>query len=347
MSVEIINNFPICNRIERMGFRDIQTSAIACLAAFLKLSGMNVALDSLLDIAPVSKDGVSNKLLLYFGKRIGVKLTEVAKDRIQRELTFSPILLKRSSGYSLLLLQIDGDAFIAGLPGYGESFARVPFDSDILDGMAGAFALHVLTRGPSLRKPYRPAKLWLLPWRSEYEGRYDVVVVNRHKALLLAKQKREMEPISLGEITPESLKISHLSICPQLPVQYGRYRKINLKRGCTVFVDYKSVPQVTKELLIRFTSECPSDIDEAISLAARFFTDFQTIHPFGNANRRMAALVVTKYLERWDASIRWENISSSQFYYWTRCARQGHFRFLEEGFRNNLECDSVKLHTQT
>jgi hypothetical protein len=336
-SIELINTSLFCKKIGVMEFRDIPTSAIACLAAFLKLSGVNIALDSLFDIAPISKDKVTENLLFSIGKRTGVRIEKVTIDEIQKVLVTTPVLLRRASDYSILLLEIDGDAFIAGLPGYSESFARIPFDSDILDGVKEVFALSASKIRPSLKNSFRAAKLWLLPWRVEYEAQYDAAIVAKYNASLSIRREMEKMPISLNKIAVEDLMKSHLSICPEFPVHYGCFRRINLKRGHTVFVDFKSVKLATRELLMYLDNKNPPCIDGAISIIARFFTDFQTIHPFANANRRMATLVITKYLERWSANIRWENISSPQYYYWTRCARQGHFKFLEEGFRSNLK----------
>ncbi len=335
MTIESIEDLECCKRVGKVEFREIETATLSCLSAFLRWSGVAVKLDNLLDIAPVPATGVSNRLLNFLAKRIGVRLHAVATNHIKSSLTQHPILIQRVSGYALLLLKLNDDAFIAALPGHPDSCCRIPFDSDILEEVAAVHALQLLPYGPARKMAPNPPKLWLLPWRPAYKASYDADAVLDLKRMRPIGESREANPDPLNDLTVEALQISHRSLCSELPDRYGRYREINLRRGC-IFVDFLAVPQATEELLARAREPSTFSIDGAIKFAARLFTDFLSIHPFLNANRRMATLIVAKYLERWNVVIRWEKINSSQIYYWTRCASHGHFRFLEDGFRCNL-----------
>lgn len=335
MQTESIGDLECCKRIGKVEFREVETSTLSCLAAFLRWSGIAVKLDNLLDIAPVPSTGVSIQLLNFLAKRIGLRLHSVETDHIKSSLTQHPLLIQRISGYALLLLKLDGGGFIAALPGHPDSCCTIPFDSDILEEIAAVHALQLLPYGPARKMAPNPPKLWLLPWRPTYTASYDANAVLELKKVHPIEANREATAVPLGDLTIEALQLSHRSICSQQPDHYGRYRKINLRRGC-IFVDFLAVPQATEELLARARESSAFGTDDAIKFAARLFTDFLSIHPFLNANRRMATLIVAKYLERWKVIICWKEINSSQIYYWTRCASHGHFRFLEEGFRRNL-----------
>lgn len=329
-----IGNFR--RRIGGLEFREIETTTLTCLAAFLRWSGVAVKLDNLLDIAPVPPSGVSSNLLFYLARRIGLRVSPIELNRIRLALPQHPILIQRESGYALLLLNLDDSAFIAALPGHPDEICRIPFESDLLVGRVAAHELVLLPNGPARRMSSCPPKFWLLQWRHYYTATYDVDAVLELKRTFPFGKHKEVTPVPLLELTTDALKESHRSICVQLPEYYGCFRTINLRRGC-IFVDFAGVPQVTEELLALAREVAVEAQAEVISFAARLFTEFLSIHPFLNANRRMATLVVTKFLERWEMVIQWEKINSSQLYYWTRCASHGHFGFLEKGFIGSLK----------
>ena len=317
-------------------FRDIKTSEFSCLTAFLCLCGRKIDLDTILSIAPISSSGASEKELRYVAKRTGIFIEKIEQSCVKKFLAKQPILFRRTSGYSLILLKLTRKGFLAYLPGYNPCLKEIPFDSDLFEEFECAYAIRKIDFAPSLKKLKPVRKTWLIQWKDHFNAVYDFEAVNKQRESLRLVKRKYLTPIAIKEISIDSLLLSHQSICPDFPEFYGVFRKINLRRNSSVFVDFRAVQSALDDLLYALLHIDIKTFNGAISLAVLFFTDFQTIHPFLNGNRRAGQIILSKYLSKWGKDIQWEKISSSQFHFWTRCACRGHFRFLEDGFRRHV-----------
>ncbi|MES2048467.1 MAG: Fic family protein [Pseudomonadota bacterium] len=280
---------------------------------------------------------MSDRLLLYVVRRLGMQTLAVAKIDIPVALKSWPVIALTKSGFCFLLFEVNDGNYTAALPGYPGTFHPIPFDSELLQQISNAYAVRMDRPGPAFPRIERNPKLWLLPWLEQYRGVYDASVLSRHEEKYAASYgKTEQKPISLTELTSSALLTCHASVYPKMPESYGCYRDLNLKRGDTVFIQHTELDQVVDNLLTLVRASNPGCLDDVVKFSARLFSDFLAVHPFFNANQRMAILLVSKYLERWNLNIQWNNINSSQYYYWMRCATRGHISFLERGFQANL-----------
>ncbi|MFZ6768539.1 Fic family protein [Undibacterium sp. Di26W] len=261
----------------------------------------------------------------------------VVKEDLATALASWPVLVLCESGFCFLLLKTERDHFVAALPGYAEQVCKVPFNAKLLQQPSIAYAVRMPHLGPVVPKGERHPKLYLLPWQDSYRGVYDRSALLAYEAQT-AKLSRVFffPPQALTTLTVPASMASHASICPTRPQYYGCYRDFNLKRGDTVFVQHTALPASVDTLLAIAREHHPSDVPAAVQFAARLFSDFLAIHPFVNANQRMAMLIVTHYLEKWNLSMQWQQITSTQFYYWMRLATRGHICFLEEGFKAHV-----------
>jgi hypothetical protein len=95
-------------------------------------------------------------------------------------------------------------------------------------------------------------------------------------------------------------------------------RKVELRRN-SVFMNSDAVENAVKDLMLMAELHDPKKIMDIYAFAARLFI----------GNRRMAMEVVTVYFRRFGMEVNWFNITTSEIYFWTRCAARGHFRGLE------------------
>ncbi|MES2048466.1 MAG: Fic family protein [Pseudomonadota bacterium] len=331
-----VEDLDCCKRIGKMEYREPSLNVIACLAAFLRLSDVNFKMHRLLDIAPVQQSGMSDLCLQFICKRIGILLTPLATNAVDTELATGPILVRKGPHLTFLILKIQADSYVIAVPGYSSSFYLVPRASALLGNATASYRLSLGRRGNAFRKPQRHPKLWLLPTSPKHRADYEYQRTAQLGEELAKASICELPGIVLETLTSSALLASHLSICPDLSQYYGRYRTVDLIRGHIVFVNFNELEQLTGDLLSSARQSVVTSDDDAIQFAAKLFSDFLALHPFINANRRMATLIVSKYLERWGMSMRWSALNSSHYYYWSRCAQCGHLRGLEEGFRANI-----------
>ncbi|WP_215407514.1 Fic family protein [Janthinobacterium sp. JC611] len=312
---------------ERLGtleFREKHSAAISCLCGYLKWSGASIRLDSVVDIAPVPAVGPDIRMLQFIGRRLGIRMRLLSRDDLQAALEAGPVLLQRESGYALLLLARENEDFIAALPGAPKTINSVPADSDILEQVSSLHALEYLGGGPALRRHYRAAKLFLIPWKRTYFGTYSGQVVTDFNREFSRLKRTQADPAPLSSMSCKAMLASHRSICPSLPRYFGVYRRINLRRA-SLFVDVKSLPQALDALLRCALSNPATQLKPALEFASRLMVDFLSIHPFVNGNRRMGMVLVSKYLEPLGVDIDWHALSRVECYYWIRCASKGHF----------------------
>lgn len=322
-------------KIKPIKTKEFSTFVLSCLVAFLQASGKTVSLDVLLDIAPIPKSGATENLLKFIFKRIGISAKSVSYTLVCAGAFEYPILIKKKSGYFFIVLAELSDDYLLVLPGYKDHPISYPKVSDIFDDVSQAYVLSLLPYGPARYTFLKQAKLWLIPWCKEYEGSYDSTLVAQSDEIFQREKHECRDAVPPEFFSCASLLGSHLSICPTAPLFYGRYRNINLKRGC-LFVDYSMVQVALTSLLDVVMKSKPCNMENRVLFAAKFFTDFLTIHPYHNANRRMGMLLVSKYLKQWGYGLDWSGISCAEIYYWTRCASRGHFQPMTNGFRKKL-----------
>ena len=320
-------------RIGAIEFRDMPTTPLACIAAFLRLHGQHVLLDDLLDVVPIPATGASERHMQFLARRLGIQATPIAASEIAAKVRQETFLIRRTSGYAFLLLGRRGPEFWGGLP--GRAMSILPLDSGVLDNVTSVHALSHRPPGPALLRRHRPARLALLAGAGWPAASYDQEAVVRLRAILSRQRYVEACPAPLADLTPPSLLASHRSICASLPAYYGRYRTINLRRHAT-FIDHAHIERAIVLLLECARNSIVTDPGQAIAFAARLFVDFLSIHPFINANRRMATLLAGHWLSTRGMSVNWGAINSAEYYYRTRCAAYGHFLGMERLFRANL-----------
>lgn len=338
MSYEVITRPEYGKLYGKIECRESETSLLACFSVLLNLSGIKVRLTHLLGLAPIPRGQAAGRLFLVLSRRLGMQNIRIAEEEIAATVASCPVLIMDASGYCSLLLKLEQDHFVVAMPGYAEQVCKIAFDDTLFQHPYTAYAIRMHHLGPAIPKAERVPKLYLLPWLKSYQGRYDrnaLLTYDAQAALLPAAVF--YSPLPLTELSPSALFASHASICPARPQYYGRYRHFNLKRGDTVFVHHTELSVVVDALLTKAREHQPADAQAAIKFAARLFSDFLAIHPFINANQRMAMIVVSKYLSAWDLKIHWQQITSTQFYYWMRLATRGHICLLGSGFRAHVE----------
>lgn len=329
-------HFDPFGRVGAIEYHDTQTSVLACLAAFLRFCGLPVRLDHLIDIAPIPQQGADAALLAFIGRRLGIALAPVEAGAQAQWRQHEVLMARNARGYWCLLWPADDTSFLAGLPGLAGSFRRLPASSGIVETIAAVYALGRPARALRLQRALRPPRLWLLPWQPCYAGPYDSTLVERLRSALAARNIEERAPGSLAAMTPHALRQAHRSLVRGASPIHGTYRTINMRRGDTLFVDYRAVAPAVEMLLARARRHRPTGVGEAIDFSARLFADFLSIHPFLNGNRRMAILLVAYYLSPWDVAIDWSRVKSSQHNYWMRCTQRGHFSVLRQGFHAHV-----------
>lgn len=322
-------------QLGRLEFREMQTSALSCLAAFLRTHGIPIHIDDLLDIAPIPSSGLSPRLLDFVLRRVGIEANEIDPNRLLDHVFTSPILLERKSGYFILILDMRPTNLTVAFPGNSKPVCKMSRNSDVLDEVVSIHSLHLLAPGPAFRRRFRQSRLWLLPNENIPSAQYFFSEAARMRNIFKSRVKRESTPQPLTELSVKALLNSHRSICEPFPEYYGQYRTINLQRH-RIFVDASCIAPLIDLLFLRILEFKAANLNEIIWFATRLFVDFLSIHPFINANRRMAIELIKTFLGQWDLHLDWKSITSAECYYWTRCAANGHFRPLEDGFRKNL-----------
>ncbi|MFZ6779697.1 Fic family protein [Undibacterium sp. Ji83W] len=335
---EIIGHPEYSKLFGKIECRESETGFLSCLVVLLNLWGVKVRLTHLLGIVPIPHGSLSLRRMHFAIRRLGMQTMPVANRDFQSVLASWPILILNETGPCVVLLKVEADHFVAVIPDYTGLVCKIPFGAEILQQAGTAFAVRMDKLGPAVPKYERKPRMYLLSWQDRYQGTYDRKTYFEFETRLGSQPGAiTHRPLPLSEITSSDLFNSHASICPTRPDFYGRYRTFNLKRGDTVFVEHTELVTVVDDLLTLAREHRPKNAREIVQFSAKLFSDFLAIHPFVNANQRMAMQIVTKYLERWQLKMRWHEISSTQFYYWMRLATRGHICLLESGFAANIE----------
>lgn len=130
------------------------------------------------------------------------------------------------------------------------------------------------------------------------------------------------DPPPLQSFHAAALLASHAAISPSDP-RFGRYRTVNLRRTRT-FLDHHQVSTAVDALLAR-AAVARLKGPERLAFAAQLFSDFLSIHPFINANRRMAMRLVSDWLAlQGTLNHSWSEVSRGQIYHAVRCGIRGH-----------------------
>jgi len=326
-------------KIGRIEFHDMPTSWIACMGAVLRLNGISTGLEDLLDVVPVPRNGASERLIERFARRVGIKMTPIPiPSPLDLPLENKTILIARPSGYFMLVFSTTTSNHIIGLPGHYP--CEFPTESDVLSGAAAAWRLEFMAEGAALKRIVRPCKLFLIDNPARSKPKYDPADVIRVQSLLSRCPHRPAPPLALNDLTPASLLASHRAIYPALNGYYGAYRPINLRRHM-IFLDHTVIAETMESLLDCARQARTNGLNNIVGFAARLYVDFLTIHPFINANRRMAEEVVARWLVEQNMGIRWNVITKTQRYYLTRCAAHGHFKGLENALRISISRKAI------
>jgi prophage maintenance system killer protein len=220
------------------------------------------------------------------------------------------------------------------LPGFSKPYTVIGIDADVLQKIETAYFLK--TERPDIWRTRKGVcqKLWLIPWLVEYEAIYVPDAVRELRLQLGDKGRHLMAPGKLEKLNIQTLMNLHLSMCPELPEYYGNLREINLRRD-GVFMDHKSIESALNLLVNAANENILEKEQDPIAFAAFLLSDFLSIHPFINGNRRTAMRVVDFYLSKFKISVEWDNISISEIYYWCRLSSRGHCAALISGIRKN------------
>lgn len=314
-------------------YRGLETAFLACFAALLKSEGVDILLDDLLSIAPIRKGEISRRKIHHCARRIGIDLEEIDHFSIGKIASRWPILIQRQSMYAFLIWRCEGAHFQVSLPGFSTRYTDIDIDADVLQNVEAAYYVKIARPGLLSIRRTSPQRLWLLPWRAEYQAVYDPAPVQRLRRKLARTGRQTEPPARLNGLAIHDVLHAHRSMCPALPEQYGTLRTINLRRD-SIFVDHRSVGSTLRALLEIAASRVLRPQPDPFMFAAHLLSDFLSIHPFINGNRRMAMLVVDFYVSKLNMSISWDDISISEMYYWCRLASRGHCGPLIAGMKD-------------
>jgi fido (protein-threonine AMPylation protein) len=319
----------IAEKIGPIELREGALPLLSCVATFLRSNGINVQYDDLLDIAPVSPTGNAATVLPFLCRRIGIRIEQVDENSLETGRSF-PILVEEPSGYFLLLLERSDLTFITVLPGISPFPQATTQAAENPDRKYYALKLSAKA-GPAFITRYRQARLFLIPWRTEYTGEYSKALVQEVNKAFSAAHRKLHRPAPLPSLTTDAILAAHRQLFPSLTAFYGCYRRINLRRN-SVFVDYRFVALALDELLKNLAPRANQRLSEkeTIYFSARCFVDFLTIHPFLNANRRIGMLLTNAFAKNQGFDIDWGRMNRSQIYYSVRLACKGHFGHLEQ-----------------
>jgi hypothetical protein len=323
-------------RIGTLPWRDASSTVHACLAGVLRLHGVHISIDRILGSIPVPPGGAGPREMRAVARRVGIQVRELHDFTPPRLAPGALALACNAARYWFLLWSLDGATFLAGLPGVAESYRQVEADSPLLAGLMAGFVLHYAGPGPALRQPYRPPRLWLLPWRPAYQGPYDEAAVRATGQPSVERLQAECPPPPLAGLGIADLLACHRAIDPHRPALFGTFRRLNLRRAGTLFVDHPQVPALTAALLRQAAEHQARGVDDALGFAARLCADFLSIHPFQNANYRIVQRLLSCYLARWRLGLHWHLVDATDHYFWMRCAQHGHLAVLRHGLERRL-----------
>lgn len=317
----IVTEAELLTRIGDLKPRGGDTHLPCCLLAYLRLYGYRGELARLLPAAPLPAAGADVRRLRFLARRLGLALRPLLPDHIGAALTSRSVLLVLADGAAALLLGAHADAYSAWLPTRPGMLVRL--SAGAARG-ATAWAIENTGTGILLNRQARAARFWLLDSVAETPT-FDRAALRRLVDAYLADAPPEADLAPLAELSIAALLRSHASISPRHPEYFGRFRHINLRPEAG-FVDAHRVPELMRQLLERIARHQIERTHDPLVLAAQVFSDYLTIHPFLNGNRRVGIALVSAVLARDGYRLDWDAITLTECYYMVRCAARGHLR---------------------
>ncbi len=236
----------------------------------------------------------------------------------------------RRSGYAALLFVEPGGRITCGMPGHPKILEQLAA-CEATDSFENIFQISLVSKAPAPMRRYGRLRFSLMHAAPEYVGVYDADAVSRINKDLIKIGIVTKEPQPLREMSYESLLASHASISERSSKYLGSLRRVNLRRG-VVFVDWRAVPSALRRFFRAVDEYCGGDELGALTrFGAQLFNDFLLIHPFINANRRMAMALLDRFMLEHGYKVEWRQISICEIYYWVRCAGNGHLVPLTRG----------------
>ncbi|KQQ40056.1 hypothetical protein ASF61_04455 [Duganella sp. Leaf126] len=321
-------------RIADIEARGTDTIVLACLLTFMRWRGFRGRLINVLGLAPMTPG--SGAGLQFACRQLGLSLQQLAQPLHQQSLPDDSILL---------LCWADGRAMLAVARASGVAILFDPCSPPIppwqaLPAGAVSYLLEVSDRRRWARPRARPPRLWLVDYRPHSPADLDMDAIGTMSKRYAAACIEEREPNVPVELTTAAVLACHESMAPAHPAFFGCLRTLNI-RQYSVFVDAADVPRLLDALLVA-VARGPALVPEGLlPFAARVLTDFLTIHPFLNGNRRVALALVSAMLHRHDLKIYWDQIGVAAFYYAMRCAARGHFGPLLSQIRSHLKPETL------
>lgn len=312
-------------RLGGLAARGGDTHVLCCLLAYLRLYGYRGELARVLSAAPVPAAGADARTLRFLARRLGLTVLPLARERIDEALAGRSVLLMRADGGAALLLGVHAGGYSAWTPEQPGTLTHLPAGAA---GDAMAWTIARTGSGILLNRRPRAARFWLLDAQDVGTApapAFDRDALRRVVDAYLADAPPEAEPAPLTEWDISGLLRSHASISPDHPQYFGRFRCIDLRPEAG-FVDAPRVPGLMRQLLERAAQRQADPTHDPIVLAAQVFSDYLTIHPFLNGNRRVGMALVSAVLARDGLRPDWRAITLTECYYMVRCAARGHLR---------------------
>lgn len=312
-------------KIGNVEARGADTMVLACLLAFMRWKGFRGRLINVLGIAPMTPG--SEAALRFAARRLGIALT---RHRQQQLPCDSAALFCWPDGHAVLALIGAGGPQKLFDPSAAQKWQDRSLPTNVV-----TYVLEVKDRGRWDQPPPRPPRLWLIDYCPQSTPLLDMTVISALSRKYAAAGVTEQTPDALEALTIEALLASHRSMAPQHPDYFGCLRTINI-RQYSVFIDAIAVPRALEALFATMSRHTALTGQEILPFSAKILTDFLTIHPFLNGNRRMGVALVTTLLRNHGLQINWEGIGIAAFYYCMRCAARGHFGPLLRVMRTHL-----------
>lgn len=315
----VLTESELLARISDLRPRGGDTHLPCCLLAYLKIYGYRGELARILPAAPLPISGASTRLSQFLARRLGLALLPLSTDCIGDALSSTSVLLMRADGDTTLLLGASSDAYTAWLPEQPGILTHLTAQAVV---GATAWAIERTGTGMLLNRRPRAPRFWLLDNYTEVPT-FDRAVLRRLVDTYLADAPSETEPVEITELSVTALLHSHASIAPSHPQYFGQFRHINLRPEAG-FVDARHVPALIQQLLEKTASYQAEQTHDPLVLAAKVFSDYLTLHPFLNGNRRLGMALVSAVLARDGYRLDWDAITLTECYYMVRCAARGH-----------------------
>jgi len=308
---------------QKLVLLDKNTATLSCLIAFSNIKGQNHKIDTSIDIAPISLNGPNEKIVQFIARKINIRATPI----LAVGATISPIigttLVVRTTGYAFLILEEFEHSYLVALPGAKKILQFAPKNSDVDENIRCAFTLQHSPRAYSRRLSLGGAKFYFLGCKINPISNYDQARLKKIHEELTKLDHQRSDPEELTDMTIDSLLKSHSSISPKEKKFHGVFRNCNLRRTHD-FVEWREIENLLFKLILESTKTILAEPELVFEKIPLILTDFLTIHPFIDGNRRMSMVFLDRLLAQINFKINWDKISKCEFYYYVRCASRGH-----------------------